>query len=161
MYLTYIEKTFNHDNGNADGSSKKNEHVLDIFSEIVRPFKGAYHVISKKDFDMARRYVLNNCEEVEHFINGAVVEGYHANEVIDFYGTITDIIELEHIYEVPEMQNYEVESDESCTTNDDVYQDVSVECILIDNDIEDVSSQLHRDDVNLTILDSSIVKMEV
>lgn len=39
MYLTNIENRFNHEDRNVDGSSKKDKHVLDIFSESVRPFK--------------------------------------------------------------------------------------------------------------------------
>ena len=66
-----------------------------------------------------------------------------------------------HIYDVPEIQNSKVESDEFCFTNDDVYQDVSVENRVIDNDIEDVPNQLHRGDEDSTILDFSIVEMEI
>lgn len=54
-----------------------------------------------------------------------------------------------------------MESEELCTTNDDVYQDVSVETSVIDNDIKDTPSQLHRDDVDLTTLDSSVFELEV
>ncbi|KAL3358884.1 hypothetical protein AABB24_015793 [Solanum stoloniferum] len=180
MYLTNIETRFNREDRNVDGSSNKEEHVLDIFSESVRPFKGEYDAIPKKDLDMAQWYVLNNCEEAEPFLqehknellnqdvvnieekhrehfslwfkgkimhlcnkensmsikklyplamgpdvrgrrypgciingvryhiqsrdelrksqnSGIVVEGYHENEVIDFYGIIVDIIELEYI----------------------------------------------------------------
>ena len=66
-----------------------------------------------------------------------------------------------HIYDVPEIQNSKVESDEFCFTNDDVYQDVSVENRVIDNDIEDVPNQLHRGDEDSTILDFSVVEMEI
>nr|XP_009803422.1 PREDICTED: uncharacterized protein LOC104248796 [Nicotiana sylvestris] len=181
MYLTGIETRFNREDRNNDGSSNKDEVILDIFSKSVRPFRyGNYDIIPKKDFDMARWYVLNNCEEVEPFlrehkeelmkqavanteekhreqfplwfkrkimqlynkeksvsinqlyllaigpdvrgrtyngctVNGVryhiqrrdelhksqncslVVEGYHENDVIDFYDIITDMIELEYL----------------------------------------------------------------
>ena len=66
--LLQIETRFNREDRNADGSSNKEEHVLDIFSKSVRPFKGEYDAILKKDFDMAQWYVLNNCEEAEPFL---------------------------------------------------------------------------------------------
>ncbi|XP_075104365.1 uncharacterized protein LOC142178536 [Nicotiana tabacum] len=69
MYLTGIETRFNREDRNNDGSSNKDEVILDIFSKSVRPFRyGNYDIIPKKDFDMARWYVLNNCEEVEPFL---------------------------------------------------------------------------------------------
>lgn len=45
---------------------KINKNIL-IFSDNVRPFKRVYDALLKNDFDMARWYVLNNCEEVEPF----------------------------------------------------------------------------------------------
>nr|XP_009594076.1 uncharacterized protein LOC104090561 isoform X2 [Nicotiana tomentosiformis] len=167
MYLTGIETRFNREDRNDDGSSNKDELVLDIFSKCVRPFgDGNYDTIPKKDFDMARwehkeelmKQVVANIEEkhreqfplwfkrkimqlynkeksvsinklyplaigpdvrgrtytgctvngVRYHIQrrdelrksqncGLVVEGYHENEVIDFYGIITDMIELEYL----------------------------------------------------------------
>ncbi|XP_060194586.1 uncharacterized protein LOC132623787 isoform X2 [Lycium barbarum] len=69
MYLTGIETRFNREDRNDDGSSNKDELILDIFSKSVRPFKeGNYYEIPKKDFDMDRWYVLNNCEEAQPFL---------------------------------------------------------------------------------------------
>ncbi|KAG5601186.1 hypothetical protein H5410_032556, partial [Solanum commersonii] len=210
----------------------KEEHVLDIFSESVRPFKGEYDGIPKKDFDMAqwehKNELLNqdvvNIEEKhrEHFslwfkgkimhlcnkensmsikklyplamgpdvrgrrypgciVNGVryhtqsrdelrksqnsgiVVEGYHENKVIDFYGKNWRIVQKfqdRHIYDVLEMQNSKVESDELHTT-DEVYQDVSMESNMIDVSIEDMPIQLHRDDVDSITLDSSAFELKV
>ncbi|XP_075093196.1 uncharacterized protein LOC107829616 isoform X1 [Nicotiana tabacum] len=315
MYLTGIETRFNREDRNDNGSSNKDEVVLDIFSKSVRPFgDGNYDIIPKNDFDMARWYVLNNCEEVEPFLRehkeelikqvvvnikekhreqfplwfkrkimqlynkeksvsinqlyplaigpdvrgrtyngctvngvryhiqrrdelrksqncGLVVEGYHENEVIDFYGIITDMIELEylngnpvllfkckwfdlrkktgmqkdknltsinvnrfwyehdsfvlatqarqvfyiddpklgenwrivlkfqdrHLYDVPEMQNSETGNGE---TNDEVYQDVSLESNSIVNDTDNMLSQLHRDDVDSVTLDAYVIELE-
>ncbi|KAH0696315.1 hypothetical protein KY289_013797 [Solanum tuberosum] len=237
---------FNREDRNADGSSNKEEHVLDIFSKSVRPFKGEYDAIPKKDFDMAQWYVLNNCEEAEPFLqehknellnqdvvnieekhrehfslwfkgkimhlcnkensmsikklyplamgpdvrgrrypgcivngvryhiqshdelrksqnSGIVVEGYHENEVIDFYGKNWRIVQKfqdRHIYDVLEMQNSKVESDELHTT-DEVYQDVSMESNMIDVSIEDMPIQLHRDDIDSITLDSSAYELKV
>lgn len=71
---------------------------------------------------------------------------------------IVQKFEDRYTYDVLEM-HYEMECDELCT-NDDVYQDVSVESSVIDNDIKGVPIQLHRDDVDSTTIDSSIVKLE-
>lgn len=68
MYRIDIKTRFNSEDRNADGSIKKDEYILHIFSESVRPFKGDYDTIPKKDFDMDRWYVLTNCEEVEPFL---------------------------------------------------------------------------------------------
>ncbi|KAK6796210.1 hypothetical protein RDI58_003911 [Solanum bulbocastanum] len=54
-----------------------------------------------------------------------------------------------------------MESDELCSTNDDVYKDVSVESSVIDNDINDVPSQIHRGDGDSTLMDSNLVEMEI
>ncbi|KAL3344037.1 hypothetical protein AABB24_023461 [Solanum stoloniferum] len=39
MYSIDIESKFNREDRNYDGSSKRYDHVLDIFSQSVRPFK--------------------------------------------------------------------------------------------------------------------------
>ncbi|XP_060209378.1 uncharacterized protein LOC132636500 [Lycium barbarum] len=318
MYLTGIETRFNREDRNDDGSSKKDEPVLDIYSKSARPFgDGDYDAIPRKDLDMARWYVLNNCEEAEYFLQehkeelvkqdvgnieekhreqfplwfkrkilklynkdksmsikklyplamesdvrgrkhtgyvingvryliqrrdelrksqncGIVVAGYHENELIDFYGIITDIIELEyvdenrvflfkckwfdlrkktgmqkdkhftsicvkrfwyehdsfvlatqakqvfyiddpklgenwrivlkfqdrHLYDVPEKENSETESDESHITNNDVYQDMSLESNSIVNDTVDMLSKLHRDDVEPITLYTNVIELE-
>ncbi|CAN4075780.1 unnamed protein product [Withania somnifera] len=64
MYLTDIETRFNRKERNDDGSSSKDELILNIFSKSVKPYKGGKNDgIPKKELDMARWYVLNNCEE--------------------------------------------------------------------------------------------------
>jgi len=65
-----------------------------------------------------------------------------------------------HIYDVLEMQNSKVESDELHTTNE-VYQDVSMESNMIDVSIEDMPIQLHRDDVDSITWDSSAFELKV
>ncbi|WMV20265.1 hypothetical protein MTR67_013650 [Solanum verrucosum] len=65
-----------------------------------------------------------------------------------------------HIYDVLEMQNSKVESDELHTT-DEVYQDVSMESNMIDVSIEDMPIQFHRDDVDSITLDSSAYEFKV
>ncbi|XP_075093198.1 uncharacterized protein LOC107829616 isoform X2 [Nicotiana tabacum] len=301
MYLTGIETRFNREDRNDNGSSNKDEVVLDIFSKSVRPFgDGNYDIIPKNDFDMARwehkeelikqvvvnikekhreqfplwfkrkimqlynkeksvsinqlyplaigpdvrgrtyngctvngvRYHIQRRDELRKSQNcGLVVEGYHENEVIDFYGIITDMIELEylngnpvllfkckwfdlrkktgmqkdknltsinvnrfwyehdsfvlatqarqvfyiddpklgenwrivlkfqdrHLYDVPEMQNSETGNGE---TNDEVYQDVSLESNSIVNDTDNMLSQLHRDDVDSVTLDAYVIELE-
>ncbi|KAH0655646.1 hypothetical protein KY285_030528 [Solanum tuberosum] len=287
MYLTDIETRFNREDRNDDGFSNNCELVLDIFSKRFRPYRdGKYDVIPNKDFDIARWYVLNNCEEAEPFLrehkeellNQAVVNidekhkeqfplwfkrklytkekstsikklyplamgpgvsgrthtGYHENEVIDFYGFIIDILELEyveenrfllfkckwfdlrkktgmqkdknftsicvkrfwyerdsfvlatqakqvfyiddpklgenwlivlkfqdrHLYDVPEKETLESESDVLHITNDEVYQDMLLESNSIVCDTVDMLSQLHRDDVDSVILDANVIELE-
>ncbi|WMV19317.1 hypothetical protein MTR67_012702 [Solanum verrucosum] len=58
------------------------------------------------------------------------------------------------------MQNPKVENDELHTT-DEVYQDVSMESIMIDVSIEDMPIQLYRDDVDSITLDSSAFELKV
>ncbi|KAG5631114.1 hypothetical protein H5410_002831 [Solanum commersonii] len=91
------------------------------------------------------RYHVQQCDELRKSQNcGIVVAGYHENEVIDFYGIIVDIPELEHLYDVPEKENLEAESDELHIENDEVYQDVSLENNSIVND----SAEILDDDCN-------------
>ncbi|OIT29737.1 hypothetical protein A4A49_59117 [Nicotiana attenuata] len=117
MYLTGIETRFNREDRNDDGSSNKDEVVLDIFSKSVRPSgDGNYDTMPKKDFDMAQ-----------------------------------------HLYDVPEMQNSETGNGE---TNDEVYQDVSLESNSIVNDTDNMLSQLHRDDVDSVTLDAAVIELE-
>ncbi|KAH0775077.1 hypothetical protein KY290_012214 [Solanum tuberosum] len=188
MYLTNIETRFNREDRNADGSSNKEEHVLDIFSESVRPFNGDYDAIPKKDFDMAQWYVLNSCEEAEHFVqehknellNQDVVNieekhrGHFFFMIMHLYNKensmfikklyplamgpnvrgrrypccivngVCFFLILDHKYDMLEMQNSKVESDELHTT-DDVYQDVSIE----------------RDGVHSITLDSSALELKI
>nr|XP_016474121.1 PREDICTED: uncharacterized protein LOC107795833 isoform X2 [Nicotiana tabacum] len=62
-----------------------------------------------------------------------------------------------HLYDVPEMQNSETGNGE---TNDEVYQDVSLESNSIVNDTDNMLSQLHRDDVDSVTLDASVIELE-
>ncbi|XP_059289913.1 uncharacterized protein LOC132043449 [Lycium ferocissimum] len=181
------------------------------------------------------RYLIQRRDELRKSQNcGIVVAGYHENELIDFYGIITDIIELEyvdenrvflfkckwfdlrkktgmqkdkhftsicvkrfwyehdsfvlatqakqvfyiddpklgenwrivlkfqdrHLYDVPEKENSETKSDESHITNNDVYQDMSLESNLIVNDTVDMLSKLHRDDVEPITLDANVIELD-
>ncbi|KAH0715193.1 hypothetical protein KY284_008098 [Solanum tuberosum] len=65
-----------------------------------------------------------------------------------------------HLYDVPEKENSEPERDELHITNDEVYQDISLENDSIVNDTVDILSQLHRDDVDSIILDANVIKLE-
>ncbi|KAK6793735.1 hypothetical protein RDI58_007188 [Solanum bulbocastanum] len=103
-------ETFNCDDGNNDGSSKKNEHFLDIFSETVRPSKGAYHAIPKKDFVMSRRYLLNKCEEAEHFIKEHKEEMIKqgVGNIIQFYtkGKSIQVVKLYLLAMEPDLRGW-------------------------------------------------------
>ncbi|WMV49846.1 hypothetical protein MTR67_043231 [Solanum verrucosum] len=186
MYLTDIETRFNREHRNDDGSSSKDELVLDIFSNNSKPFRdGIYDVIPKKDFDMARWYHVQRCDELRKSQNcGIVVVGYHENEVIDFYGIIVDILELEYVEEhrvllfkckwfdlrkktgmrkdnnFTKKENSKAESAELHIANDEVYQDISLENNSIVNDSVEILCQLHRDDIDSVTLDANVIELE-
>ncbi|KAM3361358.1 hypothetical protein P3S68_016212 [Capsicum galapagoense] len=65
-----------------------------------------------------------------------------------------------HIYDVPEKENSEVENDELPVTNAEVYQDTSLASKSIVNDIVDILSQLHRDNVESITMDANVIELE-
>ncbi|KAK6789448.1 hypothetical protein RDI58_013247 [Solanum bulbocastanum] len=65
-----------------------------------------------------------------------------------------------HLYDVPEKETLETESDELHIKNDEVYQDMSLESNSIVCDTVDMLSQLHRDDVDFVILDANVIELE-
>ncbi|PHT76306.1 hypothetical protein T459_19828 [Capsicum annuum] len=65
-----------------------------------------------------------------------------------------------HIYDVPEKENSKIENNELPVTNVEVYQDTSLESKLIVNDIVDILSQLHRDDVESITIDANVIELE-
>ncbi|KAG5580273.1 hypothetical protein H5410_050900 [Solanum commersonii] len=67
---------------------------------------------------------------------------------------------MRHLYDVPEKETLETESDELHITNDEVYQDMSLESNSIVCDTVDMLSQLHRDDVDSVILDANVIELE-
>ncbi|KAH0670773.1 hypothetical protein KY290_026168 [Solanum tuberosum] len=223
LYVSYdIETRFNREHRNYDGSSSKGEDFLDIFSKSSRPYRdGIYDVIPKKDFDMARWYVLNNCEEAEPFLQEhkeellkqivVNIEDKHREQFpLWFKRKIQQLYNKEKLmsikklfplaiepdvrgrthtgcivngvrfhvqrrdelrksqncgiviagYHENEKENSEPERDELHITNDEVYQDISLENDSIVNDTVDILSQLHRDDVDSIILDANVIKLE-
>ncbi|PHU19960.1 Protein disulfide isomerase-like 1-4 [Capsicum chinense] len=86
---------------NDDGSSNNDGPILEIFSKSIRPFKDAdYDIIPKKDFDMAQWYHIQQRDELCKSQNcGIAVRGLHEKVEVDFYGIITDILELEYAEE--------------------------------------------------------------
>lgn len=59
-----------------------------------------------------------------------------------------------------QMQNFEAESDELYVTNNEVYQDVSLESNSIFNDMKDTMTQLYRDDVDSITLEAHVIELE-
>ncbi|WMV19288.1 hypothetical protein MTR67_012673 [Solanum verrucosum] len=131
------------------------------------------------------RYHVQRCDELRKSQNcGIVVAGYHENEVIDFYGIIVDILELEYVEEnrvllfkckwfdlrkktgmrkdnnFTKKENSNVESDELHIANDEVYQDISLENNSIVNDSVEILCQLHRDDIDSVTLDANVIELE-
>ncbi|KAH0647784.1 hypothetical protein KY285_033032 [Solanum tuberosum] len=64
------------------------------------------------------------------------------------------------LYDVLERETLETVSDELHITNDEVYQDMSLESNSIVCDTVDMLSQLHRDDVDSVILDANVIELE-
>jgi hypothetical protein len=69
MYLDDVETRFNREERNADRESDNIESTLSIFKINVSPIGGRkYKHMDIEDRDSAHFYVLNNCEEINHFI---------------------------------------------------------------------------------------------
>ncbi|WMV51002.1 hypothetical protein MTR67_044387 [Solanum verrucosum] len=159
MYLTDIETRFNREHRNDDGSSSKDEHVLDIFSKNSRPFRdGIYDVIPKKDFDMARwfwyeqdSFVLATQAKQVFYIDDPKL-GENWRIVLKFQDR--------HLYDVPEKENSKAESDELHIANYEVYQDISLENNSIVNDSVEILCQLQRDDIDSVTLDANVIELE-
>lgn len=67
MYLKNVETRFNRVERNYDGNDQQGE--LSIFSSNGRTFGGAkYDELNNTDWEKARLYVLNNCDEVNDYI---------------------------------------------------------------------------------------------
>ncbi|KAH0724885.1 hypothetical protein KY284_000750 [Solanum tuberosum] len=176
---------------NVDGSSNKEEHVLDIFSKSVRPFKGEYDAIPKKDFDMAqwehKNELLNqdvvNIEEKhrEHFslwFKGKIMHLCNKENSMSIkklyplamgpdvrgrrYPSCIVNGVRDHIQSRDELQMQNSKVEsDELHTTNEVYQDVSMESNMIDVSIEDMPIQLHRDDVDSITLDSSAFELKV
>ncbi|PHU04599.1 hypothetical protein BC332_25421 [Capsicum chinense] len=144
MYFDDIETRFNHKDINDDGSSPDmcgTKRIGCIVNDV------RYHIQQRDELCKSQ-----NC--------GIAVRGLHEKVEIKFYGIITDILELEHIYDVLEKENLEVENDELLFTNVEVYQDTSLESKSIVNDIVDMLSQLYRDDVELITIGANVIELE-
>ncbi|KAM3394924.1 hypothetical protein P3S68_003928 [Capsicum galapagoense] len=78
------------------------------------------------------------------------------------YWRIVLKFQARNIYDVPEKENSnsEIENDEFPVTNGKVYQGTSLESKSIINDIVDMLSQLHRDDVELITIDVNVIELE-
>ena len=69
MYLFGIETKFNRDERNYDGGKETNNHGLFVFSQSVHPFGASkYDVLTHHEFEMIQWYLLNNCDEVQPFL---------------------------------------------------------------------------------------------
>ena len=69
MYLNDIEITFNRTNRNIDREWGDNELTLFIFKQMIRPIDGRrYEFMDVHELFKTHFYVLNNCKEIEDFI---------------------------------------------------------------------------------------------
>lgn len=69
MYLHDVETKFNHKERNFDVCHNQPDG-LPIFVQKTRPFGPitSGEGISRKDLEIAHRFIINNCDEVEPFI---------------------------------------------------------------------------------------------
>ncbi|KAM3265739.1 hypothetical protein P3L10_002733 [Capsicum annuum] len=125
------------------------------------------------------RYYIQQHDELCKSQNcGIVVRGLHEKVEIDFYATqakqvfyiddpklgedwrIVLKFQARQIYDMPEKKNSnsEVENDELSITNVEVYQDTSLESKSIVNDMVDMLSQLHRDNVKSITIDANLIE---
>ena len=76
MYLDDVETRFNRTERNADHEWGDNAPTLSIFKQTVRPIGGKrYEFMDVNELSKAHFYVLNNCQEIEGFIE--YVHFYH------------------------------------------------------------------------------------
>ena len=66
LYLDSIETKFNCVERNDDGGQRVGG--LSVFSQNVRPFGKAQIELSQQEIDIAHWYVLNNCDEVQEYL---------------------------------------------------------------------------------------------
>ncbi|XP_052294335.1 uncharacterized protein LOC107178912 isoform X1 [Citrus sinensis] len=67
LYLDSIETKFNRVERNDDGGQRVGG--LSVFSQNVRPFGKAQIELSQQEIDIAHWYVLNNCDEVQEYLD--------------------------------------------------------------------------------------------
>ena len=69
-YLRGIETKYNKAERNYDGGNGEEEgSKLSVFTQKVRPFgAGRYFELVEHDYDTLHRYVLNNCESLDKYI---------------------------------------------------------------------------------------------
>ena len=69
MYLDDIKIRFNRTDCNADREWGDNEPILSIFKQMVRPIGGRrYEFMDVNELSKVHFCILNNCEEIEDFI---------------------------------------------------------------------------------------------
>ena len=69
MYLDDVETKFNRVERNADRECRNEELAATIFRQNVRPLGGAiFGFLDLDELAKAHDYVLNNCDEVDHYI---------------------------------------------------------------------------------------------
>ncbi|KAG8365839.1 hypothetical protein BUALT_Bualt17G0013600 [Buddleja alternifolia] len=71
MYVNGIETKFNRRRRNYDGPQDGDLEGLSVFSMRVRPFRHIRPepILSDEELEKAHRFVLSNCDEVEHYLN--------------------------------------------------------------------------------------------
>ena len=69
MYLRGIETKFNRDERNYDRVPSDKDSELSVFSRKVRPYgKGKFIDLTEQELDMIQRYVLNNTEGLDTYM---------------------------------------------------------------------------------------------
>ncbi|KAJ8615538.1 hypothetical protein MRB53_034910 [Persea americana] len=96
MYLRQTDRVERYDDGGERGPG------MSVFTQTVRPIglMPRAHDPSQKEHDNAHWFVLNNCPEVEPYLqsqsSGLVVEGEYEGVKHDYYGYICKVWELSY-----------------------------------------------------------------
>ena len=69
MYFRGVDTRFKRPDRNYEGGQMGVLSAFTVFSQKVRPIgaQGGYDLCGR-EFERARWYVLNNCEEIEHYL---------------------------------------------------------------------------------------------
>ncbi|KAH0712739.1 hypothetical protein KY285_004319 [Solanum tuberosum] len=99
-YLHTMETKFNLLERNYDGGAIESDGGLMIFCQPGKALKGGKtQLLDFKKLEQAHIYILKNCDEVQPFLDGTIVAGEidEEDKTIDYYGELTDILELQFI----------------------------------------------------------------
>ncbi|KAG5599745.1 hypothetical protein H5410_031115 [Solanum commersonii] len=146
------EVIYNEDENEEHGSDEEIHTMLQelYIKENSISIKKLYHLAMEPD---VRERTQTGC-----IVNGVRYHIQRRNELRrnQNYGIVVE----GHENQVPEKETFEIENNELHITNDEVYQDMSLESNSIVCDSVNMLSQLHRDDSDSVILDANVIELK-